>query len=323
LLPYRVSAALGVAAAGTQLDTWLCGSYGSCQAMASMLTSAALAQQAVYAPGLSHGGSSCGDNVGYYSPRAFAVATAAAAAGFASVPENSIGEQPRCSWRLVTGHDNGQLLIWSGASDRLMPLVKVGEPLGPVRAVTVFENQGLLAVARANGDVSLFLRPARDEDWVLPPVQLPAQQQQHQQLAVCARDDTADGAGPACCGSSDAGGSGNGSSCAGTAAGDNTQQQQQQQQQQVQQQAQLLEQQGLTAIKPRKVTLRSHRSQLACAAACAAGVATASSLGAIKLWSAEGLAREAERGGLMIKQPGVPQCALLGSSMGSSMDHSR
>jgi hypothetical protein len=183
----------------------------------------------------------------------------------------------------------------------------------------VLEQHGLLAVARANGDVSLFLRPAKDEDWVLPPAQLPVQPQQHQQLAVCARDDTADGAAPAGCGSSDAGGSGNGSSCA-AAAGDNKQQQQQH----LQQQAQLLEQQGLTAIRPRKVTLRSHRSQLAFAAACAAGVATASSLGAIKLWSAEGLAREAERGGLLLKQPPLPQAsALLGSSMGSSMNHSR
>jgi hypothetical protein len=182
--------------------------------------------------------------------------------------------------------------------------------------VTVLEQQGLLVVARANGDVSLFLRPARDEDWVLPPMQL--QQYQHQQSSAGASisNDAAGTAGPHSS-SCDATGSGSGSSN-GAAAGDAQQEQQQVQQQQQQQH-------GLTAIRPRKVTLRSHRSQLACAAACAAGVATASSLGAIKLWSADGLAKEAERGGLLLKQLQPPQqvSALLSSSMGSSMDYSR
>ncbi|KAF6253127.1 hypothetical protein COO60DRAFT_1463350 [Scenedesmus sp. NREL 46B-D3] len=226
------------AVAGTQLDTWSCGSYGSCQAMTYMLTSAALARQAVFPPGLTSGGGSCADKGGYYHSCSFAAAQAAA--GIASVPEDGIGEQPRSSWRLITGHDNGQLLLWSGASDRLVPLVVVGEPLGPVRGVTVLEQQGLLVVARGNGDVSLFLRPARDEDWVLPPVQ----SQQHQQLYASARDDTADGA---------------------------------------------------------------------------TGVATVSSSGAIKLWTAEVIAREAERGGLLLKQQAS---TLLSSSTGASLDYS-
>jgi hypothetical protein len=42
------------------------------------------------------------------------------------------------------------------------------------------------------------------------------------------------------------------------------------------------------------------RSALACAAACTAGIATASSLGAIKLWTADSLVCEAEKGGLIL-----------------------
>eukprot|EP00882_Tetradesmus_deserticola_P011737 GHRQ01012417.1.p1 GENE.GHRQ01012417.1~~GHRQ01012417.1.p1 ORF type:complete len:613 (+),score=232.73 GHRQ01012417.1:203-1840(+) len=305
------------AVAGTQLDTWPCGSYGCCQAMAYMLTTAAVAQQASCSTALFNSGAICGDSSSYNLPRYVSrssYASAKAAAAIASVPEDGIGEQPRCSWRLITGHDNGQLLLWSGASDRLVPLVKVGEPLAPVRAVTVLEQQGLLVVARANGDVSLFLRPARDEDWVLPPVQL----QQHRLRGAGPRDGPADGARTASGGGIEAGGSGDGSSSA-AAAGDA-----QPQQQQAHQLSQLLQhQQGLTAIRPRKVSLRSHRSPLVCAAACAAGVATASSSGAIQLWTAEGIAREAERGGLLLRPPPGQQASAQPSGSMASLDYSR
>eukprot|EP00878_Enallax_costatus_P045015 GHUV01053847.1.p1 GENE.GHUV01053847.1~~GHUV01053847.1.p1 ORF type:complete len:168 (-),score=46.01 GHUV01053847.1:133-597(-) len=59
----------------------------------------------------------------------------------------------------------------------------------------------------------------------------------------------------------------------------------------------------LTTIKPRKAVLRTHRCSLAAAAACSYGVVTASSLGAIKLWTAEALAREAEKLGMPINKP--------------------
>jgi hypothetical protein len=186
----------------------------------------------------------------------------------------------------------------------------------------VLEQQGLLVVVRADGDMSLFLRPARDEDWVLPPMQLQQRQQQRQQQQQQApagnMDDAASAAGAANGNGGYTSSSNGGSSSA--AAGD-----MQQEQQPAQQQVQHQHQYGLTAIRPRKVTLRSHRTQLACAAACAAGVATASSLGAIKLWSADALAKEAERGGLLLKQLQLSQqaTALLSSSMGSSMDYSR
>ena len=49
-----------------------------------------------------------------------------------------------------------------------------------------------------------------------------------------------------------------------------------------------------------QVTLRAHRTNCICASATSAGVTTVSSLGSIKMWPAEELAREAERHGLQL-----------------------
>lgn len=269
-------------AAGTQLDMWSCNQYGSCLAMASMLTSDALADSNA------------------------AAATAAATARFqpprnsleygspgldvpTSVPEDNIGEDPRSGWRLITGHESGQLLLWNAASDRLQPLIKIGDAgLSPVRALCVMEEQGLLAVVHANGDLAMFLRPSRDRDWLMGPTTAAV-------AAGCSMDGAASGvSGAGAVANCSAGGSANGQggeqlspatssgpvadrgrSGGGSAAS------------------------GLTTIKPRRVVLRSHRSMLVAAAACSSGVVTASALGSIKLWPAAGLGKEAERCGLL------------------------
>jgi hypothetical protein len=277
---------IGIAAAGTQLDMWSCNQYGSCLAMASMLTSDALADANA------------------------AAATAAATARFqparssseygspgldvpTSVPEDNIGEDPRSGWRLITGHESGQLLLWNAASDRLQPLIKIGDTgLSPVRALCVMEEQGLLAVVHANGDLAMFLRPSRDRDWLMGPTTAAAAA-----AAGCLMDGAASGAaGAGAAAGGSAGGSANGQgveqlspatsggaladrgrSGGGIAAAAA----------------------GLTTIKPRRVVLRSHRSMLVAAAACSSGVVTASALGSIKLWPATGLGKEAERCGLL------------------------
>jgi hypothetical protein len=207
-----------------------------------------------------------------------------------SVPEDNIGEDPRSGWRLITGHESGQLLLWNAASDRLQPLIKIGDTgLSPVRALCVMEEQGLLAVVHANGDLAMFLRPLRDRDWLMGP---------NTAAVAAAAGCLMEGApsGPSGAGAiagggasghvaeqlspdtsgtapADRGRSGGGSAAAAAAR--------------------------LTTIKPRRVVLRSHRSMLVAAAACSSGVLTASAPGSIKLWPAAGLAKEAERCGLL------------------------
>lgn len=230
-----------------------------------------------------------------------------------SVPEDKLGENPRSSWRLVTGHENGQLLLWCAALDCLQPLVNVGDPgTSPVRAVSVMESQRLVAVMHANGELALFARPARDQDWLLVP-----------STATTADAAAAAAAGDAAAAASSAGGtlrqpgssSGGGALHTGMAeaaasstpaAGQHTP---------------AAERQGtgtgasgskastpaaaalLSTIKPRRVLIKTHRSMLVAAAACGSGVVTSSALGSIRLWPAQGLGKEAERCGLV--QPGL------------------
>lgn len=271
------------------MDMWSCGSYGSCLCMASMLTSDALAASTAAAAAAAAAG-----RPPYGRPSADCVAGGLDVPS--SVPEDHIGEDPRSSWRLVTGHESGQLLLWNAASDRLQPVVKVGDPgLSPVRALCVLEEQGLLAVVHANGDLALCLRPARDRDWLMGPATTAAA------APGAAAGGTSDGVGaaPAAAGAPGLGSSG------GSAAGE----------QQLSLSAATAgagersgksgggggaAAAGLTTIKPRRVVLKSHRSMLVAAAACSSGMVTASALGSIKLWPAEGLAKEAERRGLLV-----------------------
>jgi hypothetical protein len=257
---------------------WSCGAYGSCLAMTSLLTSDALATQA----GTFSGGSVTSQQGQHHHHQqqhqpgqpVSNFSSGNSALGVSSVPEDNIGEDPRSSWRLVTGHENGQLLLWNAALDRLQPLVKVGEPgSSPVRAVAVMEAQRVLAVVHANGDLALFARPARDQDWLLTSASAAA-------AATAAAAAAGASAGAGLRGSSAdlpvphqeaAAGDGRSSGAAG----------------------------ALSTIKPRRVVLKTHRSALAAASSCSCGIVTASTLGTIRLWPAHGLGREAERCGLV------------------------
>lgn len=278
---------------GTQLDVWMCGNYGSCAAMAPLLTTAALAENAAAAAAASFGNSAAGS-----AAAALGSSNMLGSVIASTVREDGIGECPRSSWRLVTGHENGQLLIWNAASDLLQPLVKIGEPgSSPIRAVAAFEQQGLLATAHANGDLAVFSRPVRDEDWMLScTAPRPGSSSSHGILSQRLTDSAGHSRRPS--GSSTAA-----APQASTAAAAAT----------VSAAAAASNSSGsaqglpghsvLTTVKPRRVVLRSHRCSLAGAAACGYGVVTASSLGAIKLWTADALVIEAERMGLLLVKP--------------------
>ena len=93
----------------------------------------------------------------------------------APVPEHGTLPQPsggdaRAGWQLLTGHENGQLLVWNAARDRLQPACKLGEAGGgggggAVRAVASLDAWGLIVVAHAGGELALFPRAARASDW--------------------------------------------------------------------------------------------------------------------------------------------------------------
>ncbi|KAJ9508201.1 hypothetical protein QJQ45_021539 [Haematococcus lacustris] len=72
------------------------------------------------------------------------------------------------SWRLLTGHENGQLLLWHPGSSRLSPLLRIGEAMPPVRGIQVFADHSLVVTAHANGELHVFLQPSADVG-MLPP----------------------------------------------------------------------------------------------------------------------------------------------------------
>lgn len=264
-------------------------------AMTSLLTTAALAERAAAAA--TAGGSS--PPAGGSSSTNVMLGSLMAS----TVHEDGIGEDPRSSWRLVTGHENGQLLLWNAASDHLQPLVKVGTAgSSPIRAVAALEQQGLLATAHANGDLVLFNRPAQDEDWLLqcataaPSTAGMTPQRVTDSAGASRRPSSsttllmplASTASAAVTVSAAAAAVSGGGSNHGPGV-------------------------GLTTIKPRMAVLRSHRCNLAAAAACSYGIVTASGMGAIKLWTADALGREADRVGLLpIKTQMMPALTELG-----------
>jgi hypothetical protein len=65
-------------------------------------------------------------------------------------------------WRLVTGHDSGQLLLWHPCSHQLQPIMKIEGSSSSVRGIMVFESCGLMCTGHANGDLVIFKQLAMD-----------------------------------------------------------------------------------------------------------------------------------------------------------------
>lgn len=195
----------------------------------------------------------------------------------ATVPEETGAAGPRTSWQLLTGHDNGQVLVWDAARDVLAPVCKLGEPGSAVRALGCLDPWGLICSAHANGEIALFSRLTGGADWGGP---------------------HGGGVGGGAYGEAATVGGGSGAS--GASGG-----------------GLLSASVGIACMRPRRAVLRAHRTAIAAAGACAAGVVTASSQGSVKLWRAAELAREAERAGLQLA---APRRTCTSTLSGMSMD---
>ncbi|GMH42677.1 hypothetical protein BSKO_10596 [Bryopsis sp. KO-2023] len=56
-----------------------------------------------------------------------------------------------CLWRLLTGHETGELVLWMPMS--LIPMVKIGPRAPPVRSIFVMDYLGLLFTAHQDGSI--------------------------------------------------------------------------------------------------------------------------------------------------------------------------
>uniref|UniRef100_A0A7S3R324 Protein kinase domain-containing protein n=1 Tax=Dunaliella tertiolecta TaxID=3047 RepID=A0A7S3R324_DUNTE len=71
-------------------------------------------------------------------------------------------------WRLLTGHENGQLLLWNPNAKRLSPLIMIGPPGSPIRGVKYMEEEQLVVTAHYSGDMHMFAVPPLDV--IVPPI---------------------------------------------------------------------------------------------------------------------------------------------------------
>ncbi len=73
------------------------------------------------------------------------------------------------TWRLLTGHENGQLLLWHPRASVLAPLIRIGEPASSVRGIHVFDDVfGIVVTAHQDGTLQFFMQ-LRADNMVLPP----------------------------------------------------------------------------------------------------------------------------------------------------------
>eukprot|EP01025_Chloroclados_australasicus_P036358 TRINITY_DN3706_c0_g1_i4.p1 TRINITY_DN3706_c0_g1~~TRINITY_DN3706_c0_g1_i4.p1 ORF type:complete len:1300 (-),score=207.83 TRINITY_DN3706_c0_g1_i4:1330-5229(-) len=62
----------------------------------------------------------------------------------------------KITYRILTGHENGQLLMWSSSKYApLRPVLVIGEPASPVRGLVVLSDLGIVAVGHASGALKL------------------------------------------------------------------------------------------------------------------------------------------------------------------------
>jgi hypothetical protein len=53
----------------------------------------------------------------------------------------------KVTWWLLTGHENGQLIMWDPLAPGLTPLIRIGEPTTSIRGIHVFEESCLVITA--------------------------------------------------------------------------------------------------------------------------------------------------------------------------------
>jgi hypothetical protein len=77
-----------------------------------------------------------------------------------SVASEHPGDAP--GWRLITGHEGGQLLLWHPAAAQLQPIMKIEGSSSSVRGIMVFDSCGLMCTGHANGELVVFKQLAMD-----------------------------------------------------------------------------------------------------------------------------------------------------------------
>lgn len=128
-------------------------------------------------------------------------------------------------WRLLTGHKNGQVLMWHPDYQTLQPMLKFGDLSSSVKGICVFPNHRILVVGRKNGELHVSRANLENMEMSTP------KDAKH-----------------------------------------------------------------LSTIRPKKVVVPAHKSNLALMVGGGFKLATASAQGTIRLWQAEELEKEAEKG---------------------------
>ncbi|GIL51335.1 hypothetical protein Vafri_7343 [Volvox africanus] len=134
------------------LDVFECGTLGPCHAMASLRW-----------PSASSTGPSLHITTGSQHHRTHSDGCRAAQVP----PTSGASGQPGSSWRLLTGHENGQLLLWHPGHRNLAPLLRIGDPGSPCRGIAAFEGFNLVVTGHQGGQLHLFRQPATES--ALPP----------------------------------------------------------------------------------------------------------------------------------------------------------
>ena len=94
-----------------ELDTWECQQFGPCNAIKPLSWVSASSR-----PALQEASSTS------KSPT------------LSKMDSSGPGACPsELNWRLLTGHENGQLLLWHPGLDKLTPLLKIGDPGSAIR----------------------------------------------------------------------------------------------------------------------------------------------------------------------------------------------
>ncbi|GLC35543.1 hypothetical protein PLESTB_000196300 [Pleodorina starrii] len=138
------------------IDVFDCGAFGPCHAMAPLRWPSS---------------SSSGPGPGYHHPalnnppqhqqqHRHTQSDATRAPGPAPAPCGG-------SWRLLTGHENGQLLLWHPEHRVLAPLLRIGDPGSPCRGIAAFEAYNLVVTGHTAGYLHLFIQPGAETG--LPP----------------------------------------------------------------------------------------------------------------------------------------------------------
>ncbi len=76
---------------------------------------------------------------------------------------------PPAAWRLLTGHENGQLVLWHPKASALVPLIRIGDPTSSVRGLHVLDEAAGMVVAAHQCGMLQFFMQLRMDSMVLPP----------------------------------------------------------------------------------------------------------------------------------------------------------